>query len=81
MTTHSPIQLRSPLAISNKGSIYGKAFKTPSPNSFQQLKRGYRSVLQNRVEVLPGQVTTYSTYSTMTHDITRDPKVTRDSKA
>ncbi len=79
MATHSPIQLSRPLAISNKGSIYGKAFKTPSPNSFQQLKRGYRSVLQNRVEVLPGQVITNSTYSIMAHDITGDPTTTRDS--
>lgn len=80
MTTHSPIQLSIPLAISNKGSIYGKASKTPSPNSFQQLKRGYRSVLQNRVEVLPGQAITNATHSIIkVCDITRDPTITRDS--
>lgn len=79
MTTHSPIQLSRPLAISNKGSIYGKASKTPSPNSFQQYKRSDRFVLQNRAEVLPGQAITYSTYSIMAHDITRDPTITRDS--
>lgn len=80
MTTHSPIQLRSPLAISNKGSIYGKASQTPSPNSFQQLKRGYRSVLQNRVEVLPGQAITNATHSIIkVCDYTRDPSITRDS--
>ena len=79
MTTHSPFQTSLPLAIKNKGSIYGKASKTPSPHSFQQLKRSYRFVLQNRVEVLPGQAITSSTYSIMTHDLTRDPTITRDS--
>ena len=79
MTTHSPIQSSLPLAILNKGSIYGKASKTPSPHSFQQLKRGDRFVLQNRVEVLSGQAIANSTYSIMTCDVTRDPTITRDS--
>ena len=77
MTTHSPIQLSFPLAISNKGSIYGKASKTPSPHSFQQHKRGDRFVLQNRVEVLSGQATTNATHSIIkVCDVTRDPTIT-----
>ncbi len=81
MTTYSPNQ-RHPLALSNKGSIYGKASKTPSPNSFQQPSRSDRFVLQNRVEVLSGQITLFPPRSQsiiIANDKARDPTTTRDS--
>ena len=43
MTTSSLISSVLP-TIQNKGSIYGKASITPSPNSFQQSQRGCGSV-------------------------------------
>lgn len=58
------------------GSIYGKASTTLRPHSFQQSKRGNRSVLSNRVEVLSKEATLYTLQSQsiiIVYDPTRDP--------
>jgi len=66
MTNLSPIQSNVASAIKDKGSIYGKASNTPSPHSFQQLTRSYRSVYADRVEILSNEVTLFSSCSITT---------------
>ncbi len=60
MTVQSHIKVAD--KIKNKGSIYGKASNTPSPHSIQQFARSSKSVCAYRVEVLPTEVTVYSTW-------------------
>jgi hypothetical protein len=62
MTNLSPFQSKVAYTFLDKGSIYGKASKTPSSYSFQQSTRGYRSIYANTVETLSNEVTLFSPY-------------------
>jgi len=82
MTKLSSNQSIVALQSENIGSIYGEASSAPSPHSFQQHKRGNRSVLSNRVEVLSKETTLFPLHSQsiiIVYDPTRDPTITRDS--
>ncbi len=76
MTNLSPIEPNVALMSIDKGSIYGKATRTPSPYSFQFSQRGNRSVYSNRVEVLSEAATVFTSQSQsiiIVYDQTRDP--------
>lgn len=62
----------------DKGSIYGKASKTPSPHSFREPSRGNRSLYSNRTTVLSKEAIAYTSksHSIITHGQKRDPTTT-----
>lgn len=78
MTSLSPKQPSVASMSIDKGSIYGKATRTPSPYSFQFSTRGNRSVYSNRVEVLSQATAVFTLQSQsiiVVHDQARDPSI------
>lgn len=65
----------------HKGSTYGKASTTPSPNSIQFTSASYKLVCKNRITVFSSQITLFPPYS---HSIIvgnelKDPRTARNN--